>query len=138
MEIDKIFDSVNSRTLFKNKSVLQLDYAPEEIPYRDKQIEQIALILAPALLGQKTSNLFIYGKTGTGKTLCMKYVKDELLKRAKDSEHPLKIEYINCKLRDVIATEYRILTELISRLGGEVASTGLPTNQVYNKFISAL
>jgi len=138
MEIDKIFDSVNSRTLFKNKSVLQLDYAPEEIPYRDKQIEQVALILAPALLGQKTSNLFIYGKPGSGKTLSMKYVKEELLKRTKDSEHPLKIEYINCKLRDVIATEYRILTELISRLGGEVAATGLPTNQVYNKFISAL
>lgn len=62
--IDKIFDSIGTRTLFKNKEVLQANYSPEEIPYRDKQIEQVASILAPALIGQKTSNLFIYGKTG--------------------------------------------------------------------------
>jgi cell division control protein 6 len=136
--VDKIFDSMNTRTLFKDKSVLQSDYSPEEIPYRDKQIEQVALILAPVLLGQRTSNLFIYGKTGTGKTLTIKYVQNELLKRAKNSKHPLRIEYINCKLRNVIATEYRILTELITKLGGNVPATGLPTNQVYNKFISIL
>jgi len=137
-KIDKIFDSVSDRTLFKNKSVLQSNYNPDEIPYRDKQIEQVASILAPALIGQRTSNLFIYGKTGTGKTLSLHYVRDQLLKRAKDSKHPLKIEYLNCKLRKIADTEYRILAELIHKLGGEVPSTGLPTDQVYNKFLKLL
>lgn len=136
--IDKIFDSVSSRTLFKNKQVLQSNYSPEEIPYRDKQIETVASILAPALIGQKTSNLFIYGKTGTGKTLTVQYVQNELLKRAKDSQHPLKIEYINCKLKKVADTEYRLLAELIEKLGGTIPSTGLPTDQVYNKFLSLI
>jgi cell division control protein 6 len=135
-KIDKIFDSVSERTLFKNKTVLQSNYAPNDIPYRDKEIEQVASILAPALIGQKTSNLFIYGNTGTGKTLVMHYVRDEMLKRAKDSENPLKMVYINCKLRKIADTEYRILAELISQLGGEVAATGLPTDQVYNKFLN--
>jgi len=137
-KIDKIFDSINSRTLFKNKTILQSNYSPNEILYRDKQIEQVASILAPSLIGQKTSNLFIYGKTGTGKTLTVNYVKSELLKRAKDSNHPLKIEYINCKLKKVADTEYRLLAELITKLGGEVPATGLPTDQVYNKFLSML
>jgi len=136
--VDKIFDSIGSRTLFKDKSILQSNYAPEEILFRDSQIEQVAGILAPALIGQKPSNLFIYGKTGSGKTLVMKYLQKELLKRAENSKASLRVEYINCKLRDVIATEYRILTELITKLGGDVAVTGLPTNQVYNKFISTL
>jgi cell division control protein 6 len=137
-KVDKIFDSVNSRTLFKNKTVLQSNYSPDEILYRDKQIEMVASILAPALIGQKTSNLFIYGKTGTGKTLTVHSVQNELLKRSKDSENPMKIEYINCKLKKVADTEYRLLAELISKLGGEVPATGLPTDQVYNKFLTIL
>ena len=136
--LDKIFDSVNVRTLFTDKSVLQANYSPEDIPYRDKQIKQVASILAPSLLGQKTSNLFVYGNTGTGKTLVIQHIKDELLKRAKSSGNPLRVEYINCKLKKVADTEYRILAELINKLGGEVAATGLPTDQVYNKFLNIL
>jgi cell division control protein 6 len=137
-KIDKIFDSIGARTLFKDKAILQSNYAPEEILFRDKQIEQVAGILAPALISQKPSNLFIYGQTGSGKTLVMKYIQKELLKRAENAKSSLKVEYINCKLKDVIATEYRILTELITKLGGDIPITGLPTNQVYNKFISLL
>jgi cell division control protein 6 len=136
--IHKIFDSIGQRTLFKDKTVLQSNYSPEDIPYRDKQIDQVASILAPALIGQKTSNLFIYGKTGTGKTLTIQFVQAELLKRAKNSEHPMRIEYINCKLKKVADTEYRLLAELITKMGGEISSTGLPTDQVYNKFLSVI
>src|SRR3989338_7140790 len=63
-DLDKIFDSVGSRSLFKNKQVLQSNYFPDFVGHRDKEIKHIASILAPSLLGQKTSNLFIYGKTG--------------------------------------------------------------------------
>lgn len=136
--IDKIFDSIGQRTLFKDKSVLQSNYSPEDIPYRDKQIDQVASILAPALIGQKTSNLFIYGKTGTGKTLTIQFVQAELLKRAKNSEYPIKIEYINCKLKKVADTEYRLLAELITKMGGDIPSTGLPTDQVYNRFLNII
>ena len=135
--IGKILDSVNQRSLFKNKFVLQSNYSPETIPHRDVQIDQVAAILAPSLIGQKTSNLFVYGKTGTGKTLTVQHVRDELLRRAKDQK-VLKIEYLNCKLKKVADTEYRILAELIHKLGGSVPSTGLPTDVVYNKFLELL
>ncbi|MDD5192229.1 MAG: orc1/cdc6 family replication initiation protein [Candidatus Nanoarchaeia archaeon] len=135
--IDKIFDSVSDRSLFKNKQTLQSNYSPEDIPHREKQIEHIASILAPSLLGEKTSNLFIYGKTGTGKTLSVQHVANELMKRARDSK-VLRIEYLNCKLKKVADTEYRILAELINKLGGSVPPTGLPTDQVYLRFLEIL
>jgi len=137
VELDTIFNSVKDRSLFKNKYVLQSNYYPEEILHRDNEVKHIASILAPSLLGQKTSNLFIYGKTGTGKTLSVQYVTNELTKRAKSSKI-LRIEYINCKLKKVADTEYRILAELIKKLGSEVPPTGLPTDQVYLKFIEIL
>ncbi|MEM3074355.1 MAG: orc1/cdc6 family replication initiation protein [Candidatus Pacearchaeota archaeon] len=137
-KVDRIFNSFIGNQLFKDKFVLQASYTPETIPHRDEQIEQIAAILAPVLRGEKTSNLFIYGKTGTGKTLSVQYVKNELLKRNSDKNNKLIIEYINCKLKKVSDTEYRILAELIKKLGGNVPATGLPTDQVYNKFIELI
>jgi cell division control protein 6 len=136
-KLDKIFDSVKSRSLFKNKQVLQANYNPDTIPHRDEQIELVASILAPSLLGEKTSNLFIYGKTGSGKTLSMQHVANELSKRASENKI-LRIEYLNCKLKKVADTEYRILAELIKKLGGSVPATGLPTDQVYLKFLDML
>lgn len=139
IELDKIFSSFDGNRIFKNKQILQSNYQPLEIPHRSDQIKQIASILAPVLRGEKTSNLFLYGLTGTGKTLSVMYVKDELMKRVKkESDFKLRIEYLNCKMKKVSDTEYRILAELIKKLGGEVPDTGLPTETVYNKFIEIL
>ena len=138
-ELDKIFDSFDKDSIFKDKFILQTNYQPEEIGHRDEQIKQVASILAPVLRGERTSNLFLYGKTGTGKTLSVQFVKEELMKRVKEkSDFKLRIEYLNCKLKKVSDTEYRILAELIKKLGGEVPSTGLPTEAVYSKFIELI
>jgi cell division control protein 6 len=138
-KIDKIFDSFITNNIFKSKEVLQINYTPETIPHRDEQIETIASILAPTLRGEKTSNLFIYGKTGSGKTLSVQYVTNELTRRIKGIEtSKLKIVYVNCKLKKVSDTEYRILAEIIKCLGGYVPSTGLPTDAIYNKFIEII
>jgi len=138
-ELDKIFEAFDNNGIFKNKAMLQNSYQPEDIPHRSKQIKQIASILAPVLRGDRTSNLFLYGKTGTGKTLSIQYVRNELLKRVKkDADFKLRMEYLNCKLKKVSDTEYRILAELIKKFGGEIPATGLPTQSVYDKFIDTI
>ena len=138
-ELDKIFESFDKNLIFKDKSLLQVNYTPESIYHRDEQIKQIASILAPILRGEKTSNVFLYGKTGTGKTLSIKYIRDALYKRFnKNSDFELRIEYLNCKLKKVSDTEYRILAELIKKLGGKVHATGLPTQAVYTKFLELI
>jgi len=136
--LDKIFNSAINNTLFRNKEVLQTNYTPDSIPHRDKQIEQIAGILSPLLRGERCSNLFLYGKTGTGKTLSMQYVQKELLRKAKELGLELRIIYLNCKLKKVSDTEYRILAALINKLGKDIPATGLPTDQVYTKFIELI
>ena len=138
-ELDKIFDTFDRKGIFKDKSLLQINYLPEEILHREEQIKQIASILAPILRGEKTSNLFLYGKTGTGKTLSIQYVKEQLLKRIQENQKfNVRIEYLNCKLKKVSDTEYRILAELIKKLGGEIPVTGLPTQSVYNTFLELI
>ena len=105
-KLDKIFDSFVENNLFKDKRVLQTNYTPDTIPHRDNQIENVASILAPALRGDRVSNLFIYGKTGTGKTLSVQHVTNELMKRVSDSKSDnLKVVYINCKLKKIADTD---------------------------------
>jgi cell division control protein 6 len=135
VELGDIFDSAVNNSLFKNKGVLQVRYTPESIPHRDGQIKSIASILASTLRGERPSNLFVYGKTGTGKTLSVQYVSDEILKKAEELGVDVRFEYLNCKLKKVADTEYRVLAALIRQLGGEIPSTGLPTDRVWAKFI---
>jgi cell division control protein 6 len=135
-KIDNIFDSMIKNKLFVNKSVLQSNYTPDTIPHRDEHIANVASILAPVLRGDKVSNLFAYGKTGTGKTLIIQHVGNKMLEKIKElGEDNLKFLYVNCKLRKVADTEYRIVAELISELGGNVPATGLPTDEVYSRFV---
>ncbi len=135
VELGEIFNSAVNNSLFKNKGVLQVRYTPESIPHRDEQIKSIASILASTLRGERPSNLFVYGKTGTGKTLSVQYVSDEILKKSEELGVDVKFEYLNCKLKKVADTEYRVLAALIRQLGGTIPSTGLPTDQVWAKFI---
>ena len=138
-EIEGIFDTFDNNTIFRDKSLLQSNHIPDQILHREEQIKQIASILAPVLRGEKPSNLFLYGKTGTGKTLSINYVSEELQKRhKKENNSKLRVEYLNCKLKKVSDTEYRILAELIKKLGGDVPQTGLPTQAVYGKFIDLI
>ncbi|RLI97257.1 MAG: cell division control protein Cdc6 [Candidatus Aenigmatarchaeota archaeon] len=119
---------------FKNRDALSSDYIPDDTPHRDDQIKNLGSILAPTLRGAKASNIFLYGKTGTGKTVITKYVTGELNKM----NESIKIVYINCKMKRVSDTEYRLLAELAREMGRKVPATGLPTVQVYQMFLDCL
>ncbi len=124
--------------MFKNKDALTTNWKPENILHRDQQINELASILAPSLKGNDPSNVFLYGSVGTGKTLIVKHVTEELKSVADDKEIDVNILYINCKMKKVADTEYRLLAKLARQLGEDVPSTGLPTDEIYNRFFSAL
>ena len=125
-------------SVFFDKKVLQSNYIPETILHREEQTKQVANIIAPALRGDKPSNVFIYGKTGTGKTLTIKHTTQKLSEIAERENIPLKVIYINCKLKRSTDTEYRLIAQLARELGKSIPPTGLPTEEVYKAFFKAL
>jgi len=138
-KVDKIFESFVGESIFKNKSILQSNYYPENILHREEQVGLVASILAPALRGERVSNLFIYGNTGTGKTLGVQFVRNKMLEKVKElGTDNLKFVYLNCKMKSLADTEYRILAELINEMGGKVPATGLPTKEVYSRFVDII
>jgi cell division control protein 6 len=131
-------DYIDKDSVFKDKEPLTTNWKPDNILHRDQQINNLASILAPSLRGDDPSNVFIYGSVGTGKSLITKHVTNELGDVAGEEDVDLNIVYINCKMKKVADTEYRLLAKLAGELGDDVPSTGLPTDEVYNRFFEAL
>jgi len=125
-------------SLFSDRSTLLSSYTPKTLNYRDKEVNKIAGILAPCLKQEKPSNLFVYGNTGTGKTMVVRYVTDKMGEISNQKNIPLKIIYVNCKLKRVADTEYRLIAQLAHFFGKAIPSTGLPTEEVYRIFYESV
>lgn len=129
---------INKESLFLDKKALTSSYFPETINHRDSEVKKIANVLAPSLRQERPSNIFIYGKSGTGKTLTVKHVTSELQKTAEQNNIPLAVHYLNCKLKKVSDTEYRVMAQLAREMGKDIPPTGLPTDEVYRAFFDVI
>ena len=137
--IDNYFSTyVKKKSIFKDKKVLSHAFMPGEVLHRDNELMKISSILAPALRQYQPSNVFIYGSTGTGKTICVKMVLNQLNEAAAKNEVNIKTIYINCKMKKVADTEYRLLAQMLNEINVEVPDTGLPTDVLYRRFFKEI
>lgn len=123
---------LNKESIFQNKQTLQSNHIPKNLLHRDEQISGVSKIMAPALRKERPSNLFVYGKTGTGKTVCIKAITEQMEAVARTQGIPITIYYLNCKLKKVADTEYRLIAQLARLFNKTIPVTGLPTDEVYN------
>jgi cell division control protein 6 len=134
--LDEVFERfLNNTSVFRDREVLRHDYVPGKLPHREEQIRYLGGIAAPVLKGARCSNIFIYGKTGTGKTAVVKYVLNKLAFRAGELGAPVSVCYVNCRLA---GTEYRILSNLCNVLDVKVPFTGLAVGEVFDRFKAAM
>jgi cell division control protein 6 len=131
-------DFLSRASIFVNKEALTNSYEPSEIPHRDDQIRQLVQMLAPLLRETTPSNVLIYGKPGTGKTVVTRHVCAQLEMNAQSRNIPLKHLFVNCNMGKIADTEYRLFSTLSSMLGYDVPITGLPTSEVYKTFYKAV
>jgi cell division control protein 6 len=88
---------------------------------RDSNLRLMAEYASELFTTGQARNLFIYGKPGTGKTLCAKYLLDQIRKHQKASEIPVLAIYVNAgKTR----TPYYTMAEIMRQAGTEVPCAG--------------
>ncbi len=113
-------------------------FIPDELPHRNNQIRAIAQIMACTLKNSTPSNVFIYGKTGTGKTAVVKHVSTKLGQKCLDIGIPIPTWiYINC---NQVTSGYRVLATLCNLLDetDPLPPTGTPRDVMIGKLISLL
>ena len=106
-----LFDKVlkHDETLFKNEVVLDYDYLPHILKYREDQQQQIANIIKPLFQSRMGSNLIITGKPGIGKTAACKHV----LRDMEQHSNSIKGIIVNCWKHD---TAYKAIVEICNQL----------------------
>ncbi len=122
-------------SIFSNLTVLSPHYVPETILFRESQLAEIMRTLAPALKGQKPRNLFLYGKTGSGKTASIRYVMNQYNKQAQKHAVPTEMTYLNCRIDD---SRYRILQKMMKPYYPELDKSGYGISYIYEKLIERL
>jgi archaeal cell division control protein 6 len=134
--LDDVFEKfVNDAKLFKDREVLRHDYLPEKLPHREDQIRALGQAVAPVLKESRCSNIFIYGKTGTGKTAVAKFVLSHLESKAKEYGAPVRFCFVNCRMT---GSEYRVFAALSQSLGLSIPFTGLSVGEVFDRFRNGL
>lgn len=111
---DNIFEAVVEKTsIFKDRDSITPHYVPKELPFREKQISLIASILGVTLKNQKSDNVFLYGKTGSGKTATTRHVLQQLEEFAQEKQGNIKTVYMNCRNYN---SKYKVLSRILKEL----------------------
>ncbi|MDD5022962.1 MAG: AAA family ATPase [Candidatus ainarchaeum sp.] len=123
------FDEILSKpSLFKNINILSPHYVPNILPFRDGQISEIMNLISPALKNQKPRNIFIYGKTGSGKTCTLKHIMHKFnVLNSKAS-----MCYINCRIYN---SRYRLMQKLLKQYDPSTDKSGFGLPFFYEKLI---
>ena len=134
--IEKLLEAaVSGKSLIKNRTILHHTFIPNNIHHRDLEQEQVTQSLLPILKQFRPSNILIYGKPGTGKTLVVRRVLSKIQERVEKTNFPIKLIYGNSKEE---TTLYGLLVDFGRQLGlseKELPTTGLSISEVFKRLL---
>lgn len=137
--VERLLDAAESgKSLILNREILHFTYIPEVILHRDSEQEKVTQSLIPILKKSRPSNLLVYGKPGTGKTLVVRKVLSKIQNRVEKTQFPIKLVYTNSKDE---TTLYGLLVSFGRQLGLEdkdLPATGLAISEVFKRLLKAI
>lgn len=110
--------------IFENESVLQDDYTPKDLPAREEEIQAYINSLQPVVNGASPRNIFVYGETGTGKTVATNRIIEDLNRDQQNFDN-VEIEFVKINCKDL--TSYQAGINLVNEFrdpADHINSTG--------------
>ncbi len=119
---------IEKNGIFADLNALSPHYIPDVLPHRDGEIETLMKGVAPALKDARPKNMFLYGKTGTGKSSCSKSV----MERFNAMNRNAIMKYINCRIYD---SRYKVIFKINNEICKCDAKIGYPLSKLYETMV---
>jgi len=134
--IDRLLDAAETgKSIIKNRDILQTTYIPNTIQHRNSEQEQVTQSLLPILKQSRPSNLLVYGKPGTGKTLVVKKVISKIQKKVEKTNFPIKLLYSNSIEETSLSGFLVSLGRQLGLTTKELPTTGLALDEVFKRLL---
>ncbi|MHA2282954.1 MAG: Cdc6/Cdc18 family protein [Promethearchaeota archaeon] len=124
-------------SLFLDESKLDMNYVPDELPHRDKELSLLSqlfltLITNPNSISRK---ILITGKTGIGKTVTVKIFGDILTEASIKRNVCIKYVHVNCRKE---RTSYKVLIKIIRLINNKFPKRGYSPQDLLENLIDFL
>lgn len=124
-------------SLIIRPELLQTGYMPDQILFRDEQLNKLVTTISPILRGYQPKDMVLLGKSETGKTIVVNKILNDL--REKIHQETLNLEIIEISYSISFSPE-RAIQNVIYRITEDdnVYEAGLNEQQVVSKLIDIL
>ncbi len=124
----------NRSEVFDNEHYLSTDFIPEELLYRDKEMEEIYSNFEKPFRDRIARHMLINGPPGTGKTHASKKVKREFNRHAREKGADYKVVYISSEKK----TFYQLLVQLGQKIDNTLPIRGIGTGELRDRILAKI
>ncbi|MDQ2055860.1 orc1/cdc6 family replication initiation protein [Halobellus sp. H-GB7] len=133
-----MLDEEGGASVFDNRDLVEPDTIIDEerIVGRDDQLESVVSFLKPTLQGNRPPNMLLYGPAGTGKSLIIGAVTEQIIDLCKSKGERFGVISINCQpINTLDQAVYELVQTVAKNVGAEVGvpETGVSTKRKYRR-----
>nr|WP_313689848.1 orc1/cdc6 family replication initiation protein [Halobellus sp. DFY28] len=133
-----MLDDEGEASVFVNRDLVEPDTIIDEerIVGRDDQLESVVSFLKPTLQGNRPPNMLLYGPAGTGKSLIIGAVTQQIIELCQSKGERFGVVDINCQpINTLDQAVYELVQTVAQDVGTEVGvpETGVSTKRKYRR-----
>jgi len=136
--IRDMLDDEGETSVFVNRDLVEPDTIIDEerIVGRDDQLESVVSFLKPTLQGNRPPNMLLYGPAGTGKSLIIGAVTQQIIELCQSKGERFGVVDVNCQpINTLDQAVYELVQTVAQDVGTEVGvpETGVSTKRKYRR-----
>ena len=136
--IRDMLDDEGEASVFVNRDLVEPDTIIDEerIVGRDDQLESVVSFLKPTLQGNRPPNMLLYGPAGTGKSLIIGAVTQQIIELCQSKGERFGVVDINCQpINTLDQAVYELVQTVAQDVGTEIGvpETGVSTKRKYRR-----